>query len=162
MALRRWAPGIDQERSGSCSLAGWVNKAPSRTAASHKRSSRAVVSTALPPDGIGNRNIKGRAKTIPWVLYEGEANRVAKTNKAQAIRKSGANQSAFVRELRFEGERMDIEAEQRARLAAEMYASHIEETREMNARHLAEMRKHERRGIRFANFGLVEAACQTS
>ncbi|WP_287918484.1 SPFH domain-containing protein, partial [Comamonas sp.] len=50
---------------------------------SNKRPSCAVVSTALPLDGIGNRNIKGHAKSRRWDLYGVEAYRVAKNSKAR-------------------------------------------------------------------------------
>jgi hypothetical protein len=54
----RWAPSDRTGRPGSCSLAGWVNKAPSRVVATHKRPSVALVSTALPLDGMCIRNIE--------------------------------------------------------------------------------------------------------
>ena len=57
-ATKRWVPSDRASTPRSCSLAGWVNKAPSRVVATHKRPSVALVSTALPLDGMCIRNIE--------------------------------------------------------------------------------------------------------
>ena len=58
------------------------HRAP-RAVAGYKRSSVALVSTALPP-GLGSATgtSKGHAKSIRWVLYGGEAYREAKSKNA--------------------------------------------------------------------------------
>lgn len=56
--ITRWVPSDRASTTRSCSLAGWVNKAPSRVVATHKRPSVALVSTALPLDGMCIRNIE--------------------------------------------------------------------------------------------------------
>jgi len=50
--------------------------------AGYKRSSFTQVSSALPPDKIGNRNLEGHAKSIRWVPNGGEIFRDAKRNNA--------------------------------------------------------------------------------
>jgi len=61
---------------------GWVNTGTAG-GSGYKRSSFAQVSTALPPDKIGNRNLEGHAQSIRWVLYGDETFREAKRNNAQ-------------------------------------------------------------------------------
>ena len=58
------------------------HKAP-RAVAGYKRSSVALLLLRLPGRDTQARSGTGLAKTIRWVLYGGEANRVAKKKEAQ-------------------------------------------------------------------------------